>query len=339
MPNNFTNSYKHLYNVEKSRHAFSIEETIKSEILKVHHNDILAETKSLLWKSDWHSHTWCEIVVLFSGEEQILFEDHPDIIMKAHDICIIPEKTKHSCQPISEVQKRMSILVSVQTLKANAANRPNKQLLNFVLNDSINKNKKVIQLKRVADLYDDICSVLTIVQSSTPFNGILFKHQILLFVLKCFDIIYNKNTPAPLAHQFDTSLFIHDSTDIRFQKIETFLGKNYADCTLEDLSAFLSLGSRQTSRLVMQHYGMTFKEVINHYRILTAQKLLLEGKKIDFVIEYVGYKSSVGFRKAFKQFSNCTPSEFIERYFIQGLPPPTDLLSFKEKPRYQSISK
>ncbi len=318
---------KIFYATEDSRHAFCIEETIANEILKIHHNDILTETQSAVWKSDWHKHSWCEIVICLSGEEQILFDNQPSIIMKSHDICIIPEKTLHSCRPISNTQKRISILLSNLPISKNIKEMP----LSLII-DTINQKKQIIQIENDSTLYSIIQEVLTALQTEHPFNSIFFKYQILLFVLKCLGKIYYRDHLFSIhKYNFNTSLFHHDSNSIRLQQIEMFLGKYYANCTLKDLANFLNLGTRQTSRLVIQHYGMTFKETVNHYRILTAQKLLLEGKKINQVAEYVGYKSLVGFRTTFKALVNCTPSEFLERYVVQGLPQTSNLLSFHQE--------
>ena len=99
-----------LYPSKKGRHAFEIVEALGDVTLTILHNNILDETESTLWKSDWHYHSLCEIVVLCSGDEHILFEDQTFVAMNPHDICIIPKGLSHFCSPVGERQKRISLL-------------------------------------------------------------------------------------------------------------------------------------------------------------------------------------------------------------------------------------
>lgn len=307
----------------KKKHPFEIIEVLGSTTLTVHHNDIVNEIVSSSWVSDWHYHSMCEIVILVSGEEQIIFDNQTDITMSSHDICIIPRQLSHSCFPLDEKQKRISLLISLsQPLNDNKKKSKYDILLSEIFEKTINHTKSPILLKNQTHLYNDIGNLLSIVESKVPLSSMIFKHQVLLFVFKCLSHVYQKTENYKQLENFDLSLYNTDSAEIRNQQIENFIYNHHRNCTVEDLAQHLHLSVRQTNRIINKLYGMPFQDALNRHRILLAQRMLLRGEKPTVVAEQIGYKSIGGFRKAFKKVTNHTPSDFVYLYVTQKNPPP-----------------
>lgn len=94
-----------------------------------------------------------------------------------------------------------------------------------------------------------------------------------------------------------------DITDRDFL-IDEFFSINYnKDISLSDLSETLNLSEKQTERLVFCHTGNTFREEIQKRR-MEAAKQLIDTKSMNLtqIAEYVGYKTYVGFWKAYKSY-------------------------------------
>jgi len=91
---------------------------------------------------------------------------------------------------------------------------------------------------------------------------------------------------------------------------EAFL-YDYRTITLDELSERVSLGKRQTERLLQKHYNKTFLQKKTEARMSAACQLLLEtDKNIYEIAETLGYSSSEHFTNAFKHFYGVTPSRY-----------------------------
>jgi len=91
---------------------------------------------------------------------------------------------------------------------------------------------------------------------------------------------------------------------------EAFL-YDYKTITLEELAEKVSLGIRQTERLLRKHYNKTFLQKKTEARMSAACQLLLEtDKNIYEIAEILGYSSSEHFTNAFKHFYGVTPSRY-----------------------------
>ena len=88
------------------------------------------------------------------------------------------------------------------------------------------------------------------------------------------------------------------------------------DINLDSLSEMLGTTRHNTSQVINEHFGMSFYDLINNYRINEAKAIFQEDKNglyniIDVAYE-VGYNNKVTFNKAFKKQLELTPSEFIK---------------------------
>ncbi len=85
-----------------------------------------------------------------------------------------------------------------------------------------------------------------------------------------------------------------------------------SDLTIKSLASRLLLTPRCLSQLINDHLNTNFYEFVNDYRIKAAQKMLKEPKSrsiLDIAHE-VGYNSKSAFNRAFKNFTQMTPSQY-----------------------------
>ena len=91
---------------------------------------------------------------------------------------------------------------------------------------------------------------------------------------------------------------------------EAFL-YDYKTITLEELASRVSLGLRQTERLLQKHYGQTFIQKKTQARMSAATQLLLEtDTTIQIISEDLGYSSPEHFTNAFKKYFKMSPSVY-----------------------------
>lgn len=94
--------------------------------------------------------------------------------------------------------------------------------------------------------------------------------------------------------------------------IDAFFSRNYAnDVAISDLAEAIYLSERQTGRVLLELYGLTFKQKLIETRIRCAMQFLIAtNRPISEIAEKSGYRSAVGFHAAFRQITGTTPAKF-----------------------------
>jgi AraC-like DNA-binding protein len=93
-------------------------------------------------------------------------------------------------------------------------------------------------------------------------------------------------------------------------RAEALIG-NDLGMTVENVAEAVSLSPPTLNRLFREFVGMTAGEYIYAAKIKEAKKLLLEtDRRIEIIAERIGYTSSRGFYKVFKEATGMTPSEY-----------------------------
>lgn len=87
-----------------------------------------------------------------------------------------------------------------------------------------------------------------------------------------------------------------------------------SDLTLDDISEKLDTSRHNTSQVINEHFGVSFFELLNKYRMEKAKEIFKADSQenlsiFDVAIE-VGYNNRTTFNKAFKKSTGLTPTEF-----------------------------
>ena len=113
---------------------------------------------------------------------------------------------------------------------------------------------------------------------------------------------------APLANN---SSPINSANDLTYLIIEEAFLYDYKNITLEKLADQVSLGKRQTERLLQMHYRKTFLQKKTEARMSAACSLLRDTKQsISDIADKLGYSSVEHFSNAFKRYYKQTPSDY-----------------------------
>lgn len=109
---------------------------------------------------------------------------------------------------------------------------------------------------------------------------------------------------------------VKDEALIR-QKLET--QKAFLDdtLTLEDFANSLQLPKKYVSDLINQRFGYTFREMVNHYRVEEAKKIMSSGDDHSNGLIQIGLRSGfnnkVSFYRTFKRFTGKSPSDYVSK--------------------------
>lgn len=97
--------------------------------------------------------------------------------------------------------------------------------------------------------------------------------------------------------------------------IEEYFLYEYAHLSLEELSARLGIGIRQTERSIFALYGKTFLQKKTEARMSAASILLQHTQKnITALSEELGYSSVEHFSAAFKKYYHISPTRYRRQY-------------------------
>lgn len=102
----------------------------------------------------------------------------------------------------------------------------------------------------------------------------------------------------------------------RLAQLEQLINVYYSsNITLEKAAMELFISKSQLTRLVRQHYGMTFHKLISSYRVNAAAKLLCDTDlPADKISAIVGFRTKSCFYKAFMEKFDATPNAFRKAY-------------------------
>ncbi|WP_422105984.1 helix-turn-helix domain-containing protein [Winogradskyella sp.] len=126
------------------------------------------------------------------------------------------------------------------------------------------------------------------------------------------------NNKLPIIKYEKSNLTKSLSNELKERLIELLINdKIYKNnnINLELLAEMLSTTRHNASQVINEHFGMSFYDLVNHFRIMEAVDIFDQDQKRNLnIIEVayeVGYNNKVTFNKAFKKHMNQTPSSYI----------------------------
>ena len=215
---------------------------------------------------------------------------------------------------------RVSQLVVVGILSFRRLYNYDLKIRNFYssIDDKTVKSTSVISL-----LYflAAICSVILSVLGREWFIGsfILCVPSLVFTILTiAFGYIGSKYTFK--VEQFDRDANGGDNgtdeqEDYLFSSIETVLKEQQLflqqGFNINELAAAVGSNRTYVSESINKHYGGTFSDFVNHYRVKYAQNLLHEGTySIGDIASMAGFSSIESFRRNFKNETGLSPSQW-----------------------------
>lgn len=114
-------------------------------------------------------------------------------------------------------------------------------------------------------------------------------------------------------HRSLKSDILTEKVVLMFEKDEIFRQDNL---TLEMLSQRTGIGRNTLSSLITHHYGMSFRDVVNHYRVDAVKKYLLENPSAtqEAAAYHCGFKDASSLNRKFRELENDTPLMWLTHH-------------------------
>lgn len=145
---------------------------------------------------------------------------------------------------------------------------------------------------------------------------ILVLSAVTYFLVRKWIILYKQK------HRYGGATLADEDVKTHMSRIDYLLEMEKVfkdpDITLASLASRCSVSPRTLSQMINEKLGKHFNEFINQYRVAEAKKLLVSPPYLDKTILEIGYEvgfsSKSAFNRAFKFFTQMTPSQFREKY-------------------------
>ncbi len=123
------------------------------------------------------------------------------------------------------------------------------------------------------------------------------------------------NKVIPFKKYRKTGLSTEHSLEIRSRLID-FMEENKPylnhELRLDYLAKTFNLSRHHMSQVINEHFDLSFFDFINQYRVEEAKKMMIEDNRLSMtkILYSSGFNNRVSFYKAFKKFTQKTPSEY-----------------------------
>lgn len=135
--------------------------------------------------------------------------------------------------------------------------------------------------------------------------------QFIIKVVRNYTPIAKNNPHSLLQGQFERS----NLYDQKYLILEECFLYEYQNISLPLLASRLGLSTRQTERLLKEHYGQTFLQKKQEARMSAAAILLKKGDAtVTEISEQLGYSSVEHFSNAFKRYYKTPASKFRKSF-------------------------
>ena len=143
----------------------------------------------------------------------------------------------------------------------------------------------------------------------------IYSHLLQAYVIICRNEVFNKqkfeNIKQTKTHEYIEKLLMTcDYINAHFTE----------SLTLNEVSEIAGFSKFHFTRLFKQFTNMTFKNYLNHCRVLRAETLLMDSNlSIMEVAMSSGFNSISTFNRIFKSTNNCSPNSFRKKRLNSGL--------------------
>lgn len=246
-----------------------------------------------VWNTERHCNASYELHIVLKGSCELDIESRRHVLSTG-DAVIVAPKEYHKPYVITEDFERMSVSFFVEDSNMLA-------LLNKTTPSSVvfSASPNILNLCK---------TILKEFSEESSFHNTAIKSlfsYLFIEILRCLSVT---NVSVETESK--------DGMGYRTDIIDNFF-QNNLDCygAEEKLAACLYISKRQLSRVMQQHYGMSFRQMLLTSRMDRAGWLLrTSDKTIAEICRIVGYKSESTFFKNFKKQYQVAPLQYRRNY-------------------------
>lgn len=244
---------------------------------------------------NYHFHSSYEIHVPVRGNLHILIEEK-DVFVKPGMVCVIPPNAVHYV-----FGDENSFRVSY---RFNFSHTGGGERDYFSVFNNAYSNIKDVCVIENCDIYSRYLSV-------AADNLLNLKPDVMVSEL-LFLAGYEIAAAASGAYGEKDNAGNRCSHSLMAENIEEFFNNYYnKSICLKDLADYLNFSSRHTERIMQKLFGMSFNEMLNRKRLVTAQLLLrTTNMPTSEIAENMGYQDQNYFYRKFSAMFDITPGKY-----------------------------
>jgi len=271
------------------------------ELVDYHNNSIIriwrnVETQD--FKSHWHSSV--EVVMPVENYYDVEIEDKVTHIHPGEILFIPPRALHELVAPPSGV--RFIFLFNINALA---------QMKGFAAIQSMLSKPLLVTKETHPLVYNDVYqSLLDMCKeyiSGNPYSEL----AIFSLLIRTLISLYENHIQTTDLFQ-NVNVNKHQEYIAKFGNLLEYIDTHYTeDLTLEAMADVIGFSKYHFSRLFKQYTNFTFCDYLKHRRIQAAEMLLEQPEySITEVALQAGFPSISTFNRIFKEYKNCTPTEF-----------------------------
>ena len=267
--------------------------------------DLGGETAS---SSHVHSHNNYEFHLVIEGGGRIETESGNYELSSAEAV-LIPPGVVHKGIIICE---KRSIKTNFSFSLERVGGKGREDIYSY-LNSAFGGLTSAVVLPSAGKYSDYLERIFIDLYSASPYAEHRLRSLFYLFITDLAEDIHPETLPHRL-EEGSSNYLGRDSYTLIKAIMEEYVTRNFQkQITLADLAAVIHLSEKQTARVFVKNFGITFKQYIKQMRLNSAKYLLAETDiPLDRIASEAGYLSYNGFYKLFRGETNMSPAEYRE---------------------------
>jgi AraC-type DNA-binding domain-containing proteins len=286
----------------------SSKETSNNTILN-RMDDIVFVCHPRFAKTAEHHHNYIEMIYVYSGEFHQTVNGN-NIVMKKGEVCILDTNVLHSIEPTSEDDIIINCIMSKKHLDDILINRlsGNDLLSSFFIHAIYQSNdyndymlfKSGASEKLQKLMIDVLCEYF---DTSPCSSEVINSYMVIIFyeLLKVFQKQSNNENYDLLKNTKITDIIL-------------YIQNNYKDATLASVAEHFHFHPNYLNSIIKKFQGNNFTYVLQEAKLKKAG-LLLKSSDLPVVdvARSIGYENTSFFYKKFKEYYDCSPTEYRKK--------------------------
>ncbi len=255
----------------------------------------------------YHSHQFLELNYVLSGEFQQVIEGNEEVIQEG-ELLLLGPGCRHSIKATGDNDILINILFCNQHITTEwftDIEKRNSMVYDFLLSSTINANQNkyiIFKSANIPHIQQILEQMITEYYRGEEYSAKMISlYMPILFtelVRKCDQFLSDKE-----------KRIVSESNRITLNTLQ-LIKKNFRDITLDSAAQTLGYNKNYLSNLIKKRTGLTFTELVNKQKVLSAN-LLIESTNlpINHIIEQVGFSNKTYFYRLYKEHYQLLPSE------------------------------
>lgn len=281
--------------------------TILSEDLFIEDNTAVAVYKHMRYlPAFFHTHNFFEIIYVFTGHATQYFSDC-QVELHPGDVYIIPPGTSHAIYNFSDCCIIINMLIRSSNFDSVFFNiLSEKDVIANFFSRCLYTQHDNSYLYFPTDTSSAISDFAAYIYYEYQHNK-RYKYRMINSLISAFFTL--------LLREYEKSVIVASNTIEKYDSniilILNYIQNNFKTVTLAELAQIFHYSERHLGRIIREHCGCSFSELIRTVRLGTTEQLLRTSElSIQTIAEMSGYENMSHFYRVFKAHYGLSPNEY-----------------------------